>query len=512
MHQIQVQRQGRALYYSESEIRKEIQNGYISGSDRLYYVPWTGKRWMLIKEIDQLERDRQTPTAIMVARIEQNAFPWLSIMMGLGLLIGFVFQHQDSYWIQQNASGWGNFMLEENWWVLLVSVFLHQSPSHLLSNAILLFYSSYRVERACGWRILLLVYLYAALFSNFLVILGGEFLVIGASSLVFGVWVTQIGIGLYIPLPEEHRAPYGWGNLLLFVPMYALNVIAVGVSHLAHLGGILAGGMISSWVPLKPRTEKRAYGGIVVFGTLFCSLCLSPSLSTPFLYEYGLDGMKVQLPIAFQRVRHPSNPNVQLWSYASNVRSYVLAQGSWDIQEHDAAWWDAYWGKGTRLKNRKQDGKVVLSKLEKGSLSVLQKEWFEGDFRSWMACVYESPSWERHCEWWFSLVDRDIPIRLQKSRERFESRPDIAYFRSAYAEDLKCFGQYKEADSLLIELQNKGGFERRSMLGRMKMRLEGKLPLKDSDQTWLRSLGDLDSEGEQMRTLLLHRLSEKELR
>ena len=73
--------------------------------------------------------------------------------------------------------------------------------------------------------------------------------VIGASTLVFGLWAMQVGWGFRLAhsLPSKVQAHYGWGNFLVFVPALILNVLSSGVSHVAHWTAMGIGFALSAW-------------------------------------------------------------------------------------------------------------------------------------------------------------------------------------------------------------------------------------------------------------------------
>lgn len=164
---------------------------------------------------------------------------------------------------------------------LLLHVFAHASPAHLLGNMLMLFVFGREVERRLGpWRTLA-AYLGAAMISTVLS-LGAQLALhqdvptLGASGAVAGM--VALGI-LFAPLAITFEA-------LVPMPLLVLGWLAIaadlggvltqrsdGIDHFAHLGGYLS--VLSIYALLEPEERQAARLGLLFnLGTALCAALL----------------------------------------------------------------------------------------------------------------------------------------------------------------------------------------------------------------------------------------------
>ena len=136
------------------------------------------------------------------------------------------------------------------WWTPWTSQLLHADVAHLVTNLPVVAYCGYRVERALGTGGLAVVGAAAVMGGTLAVTLMSALPVVGASILAFGFWGAQIAVGFraHEPMPGEARGFYGWGNLVLFLPLFLASLFGAGVSHAGHVGGLLGGVLAASLV------------------------------------------------------------------------------------------------------------------------------------------------------------------------------------------------------------------------------------------------------------------------
>ncbi len=147
------------------------------------------------------------------------------------------------------------------WLALVVSMFLHGSVFHLLSNMWFLWVFGNNVEEAFGRIGYALLYLVTGLVATGAFVLANPEAtvpLVGASGAIAGV------LGAYLVLYPTHRV-LSW-FVFLFVPVPAIvflgfwflaqfGVQADGVAWEAHVGGFVAGVLIT--LPLRPMLLTR---------------------------------------------------------------------------------------------------------------------------------------------------------------------------------------------------------------------------------------------------------------
>ncbi|WP_028401273.1 rhomboid family intramembrane serine protease [Ectobacillus panaciterrae] len=136
------------------------------------------------------------------------------------------------------------------WWRLATSLFIHYSFSHLVGNSLCLFaIGSFLEIRLTKIRFLLLFFA-AGIAGNILtfLVMPVNFVHTGASGAIFGL----LGAQLYMFYTERHR--YSREQILLVFAL-ALLVTATffgpNTNIIAHLGGLLAGGLFTPFLYKK---------------------------------------------------------------------------------------------------------------------------------------------------------------------------------------------------------------------------------------------------------------------
>jgi rhomboid protease GluP len=186
---------------------------------------------------------------------------WLSHGVALACVLVFVLQGLYYPWVELAGVFSSPLVAMGEWWRLVTANFLHAFTLHLFLNAIGLLALGLLTERSLGSARAALVMAGSAIGA-----MGGSYLAeyqwaVGASGIVAGLVGSLIWLEFRRPgqLPAIWRIPRqlfvgavaGEAIVLLFIP---------GVAHAAHLGGILAGALVTAMVTpaeLGPGHEQR---------------------------------------------------------------------------------------------------------------------------------------------------------------------------------------------------------------------------------------------------------------
>jgi membrane associated rhomboid family serine protease len=182
------------------------------------------------------------------------------------------------------------------WWRLLTGAFLHSSLggggfslTHILFNMLALYIIGPELERWLGAARFLALYLLSALGGSVAIYLLSEFLTVGASGAIYGMfgalfviakklgrdvrgllWLIGINVAITLIFP-----------LLRMIP--ALGGLP-GVSWQGHLGGLVTGvvvAVILAYAPARNRTTVQTAGCATVLLLLVATVALLP----PFAYD-----------------------------------------------------------------------------------------------------------------------------------------------------------------------------------------------------------------------------------
>lgn len=166
------------------------------------------------------------------------------------------------------------------WFRLVTPIFIHGGLVHILSNSYALWIVGPQVERLYGSTRFVLIYLLSGVGGVIGSYLSGVLLSrppsipsVGASGAIFGLFgvLAVFGYKYRNDLPPAFRRAFGSGVF----PVIAINLF-IGFSipvidNGAHLGGLIAGGILALFIPyIAPGEERVSRAGIIVL-----ALCLA---------------------------------------------------------------------------------------------------------------------------------------------------------------------------------------------------------------------------------------------
>jgi membrane associated rhomboid family serine protease len=158
-----------------------------------------------------------------------------------------------------------------DWWRVVTSAFTHVSPVHLVFNMLALLVFGSELERQLGRARYLTVYLVSALGGAAAIQLFAPPYqgVVGASAAIYGL-LGALGV-LLLSRGEDLR------GLLTLLGINLVVSLLPGISWQGHLGGLVAGALVSGLLVLGRRNRVIAVGGtallvvvllVLVFGGL----------------------------------------------------------------------------------------------------------------------------------------------------------------------------------------------------------------------------------------------------
>jgi membrane associated rhomboid family serine protease len=189
-------------------------------------------------------------------------------------ILVFSLPEQSMEWVFQVLSFSSPTMLE--FWRWFTSLFLHVSASHLFFNMLGLYFFGKVVEEEVDKQWFLSIYFLSGLLGTFAFMLTSIDPVVGASGCVFGIMGAAMlmnptkRIHLYIfPLPLGVVAVSFViiETLIVYFQPEALVGVAENVANVAHLGGVITGGVFAFFYD-----PKRSMKGILVLA--ICVLLL----------------------------------------------------------------------------------------------------------------------------------------------------------------------------------------------------------------------------------------------
>ena len=498
---------------SEHDLEMGLRTGRIPLDVLIYFSPWTGEEFLPVWQVKELRESCRAPYALLIDHLRQSVVPWASLALFLtGLVVGVL---QFRGWLGNDiiafaAMGWGSTLLNGQWWTPWLSQLIHLDLFHFFGNVSVLFYCAFRVERAFGFWAVLVSASLGLLMGTLLVLLFGDRLVVGSSTIVFGVWACQVAIGFRLAdvLPREFRGLYGWGNFLLFAPLLLINIMSNEVSHLAHLGGILGGTLVGFlYTPdsMKRRLERNAaksFGEVVSIHVVLLALLVvgsSPKIASfpEQVREQKSAGVYVSLP---SRMTKETWNSMNIWRTAHQGNDFFFADSFW-LSDFDRVstedlrtWWSNALDRDVVVEEQNADASGGWRDFfiqDEGRI-IWERVQQDGKYLIRTGCTFENPDSNLvpFCRRWLDSVELREPLELQQARERyrqFSQRPDEAF---GYATLLSEFGRPDEADLIYKQLSFRSDLIRwRAMYERMLLRLsDPQFSTWQQDAQWVEEL------------------------
>jgi membrane associated rhomboid family serine protease len=142
---------------------------------------------------------------------------------------------------------------QHEYYRLFTSMFLHYGVTHILFNMLALYYVGPVLERMLGPVRFLVVYIVGGVGGSVLVFVAGSVgqLAAGASGAIFGLFGA-----LFVVLRQQRLDPRGVISLVAI--NLVLGFVIPNVSVLGHVGGLIAGGLVTAGIVFVPRTKYRS--------------------------------------------------------------------------------------------------------------------------------------------------------------------------------------------------------------------------------------------------------------
>jgi len=179
------------------------------------------------------------------------------------LFLSFRGMTEDGMFLLEHGAMYVPYMIEKGeYYRIFTSMFLHFGFDHLLNNMVILAAIGWNLEYEIGQLKFVILYLFSGLGGNLLsaywdIRVGDYAISAGASGAIFGV----IGALLYVAIRNRGRIGDISGKGLVFMIILSLyyGYSSGGVDNMAHIGGLIAGFLLSV---LLYRKKNRKFSSV----------------------------------------------------------------------------------------------------------------------------------------------------------------------------------------------------------------------------------------------------------
>ena len=181
------------------------------------------------------------------------------------LFLSFRGMTEDGMFLLEHGAMYVPYMIEKGeYYRIFTSMFLHFGFDHLLNNMVILAAIGWNLEYEIGQLKFMVLYLFSGLGGNLLsaywdIRVGDYAVSAGASGAIFGV----IGALLYVAIRNRGRIGDISGKGLVFMIILSLyyGYSSGGVDNMAHIGGLIAGFLLSVLLYRKKNRKFRSVSG-----------------------------------------------------------------------------------------------------------------------------------------------------------------------------------------------------------------------------------------------------------
>ena len=242
------------------EFEDRVRDGLVPADTPVRFPVLTGDRFVPVGDLEFYHQLADSDHRYYRAAFKRFGFPLVTAgLVGLQIRI----------YLWAKAPGVSDFLVTHltNWvpatlergevYRVLSYGFLHLGFTHLALNLTFLAYTGWNLERGLGRRNLLALFLFSVYCGGLLSMLmspgrpslgasGGDFGLL-AASVVYGWKHEDV-------LPDSARMYFNWSILLYLVVLLVLGWASPSVDNWGHLGGLIGGAMLVTW--LEPEAFK----------------------------------------------------------------------------------------------------------------------------------------------------------------------------------------------------------------------------------------------------------------
>lgn len=154
------------------------------------------------------------------------------------------------------------------WWRLITPIFLHIGVPHLLFNMLVVYFLGQQIEFIFGHVRFTLLYLFSGLMGNAFSFAFNTSLSAGASTAIFGLFVSTIVLSKLFPHVRELGMLARQYGMLIFLNI-VFSFMSGGVDNMGHIGGLVGGYLISYAISVKHTDHNPLHNRFTNIG-IYC--------------------------------------------------------------------------------------------------------------------------------------------------------------------------------------------------------------------------------------------------
>ncbi len=237
-----------------SEARKTIEMNKSQAKDILH-IKQIALKSLEEKESCSLEEIVTQAKQKMMIKNDKIVVTWVLLFINCFLFFMMVLCGEKENYILSYGTEYHAIFNLHQYYRIFTYCFIHADIMHLIQNSVYLYFFGMRAELLYGKIQMLLLYFFAATGSSILSAYCNDVLAVGASGAIFGL----IGaVFVYSYRNGKRNVGMNYSTLLLLVIVALLaGVLQKNVDYFGHLGGFLAGSLLSFMILQGEKPDRR---------------------------------------------------------------------------------------------------------------------------------------------------------------------------------------------------------------------------------------------------------------
>ena len=320
------------------EFEERIRDGLVPADTLVRFHVLTGDRFVPVGDLEFYHQLANSDHRHYREAFQRFGFPVVTAaLVGLQIRIYLWAKAPGvSEFLVSHLTNWVPATLERGEVYRVLSYgFLHLGFTHLALNATFLAYTGWNLERGLGRRNLLALFLFSVYCGGLLSMLmspgrpslgasGGDFGLL-AASVVYGWKHADV-------LPDSARMYFNWSILLYLVVLLVLGWASPSVDNWGHLGGLLGGAMLVTWLEPaayrsnRPRNKRVRRTALLLTMATAAALMLRGPAMVPLKTVRQVAGLQTERPTYWSKAW--SFTGDQAWTSPVSEAFFVTRTGT----------------------------------------------------------------------------------------------------------------------------------------------------------------------------------------
>lgn len=165
------------------------------------------------------------------------------------------------------------FIISGDWWRFITPVFLHIGTTHLVLNALVIYFLGMQIEKIIGHTRYFLLILLSTILGNVTSFAFSDAISAGASTAIFGLFASTIVLAKLYPY-QRGIQELSRNYIVLILLNVVFGLFSASVDNAGHIGGLL-GGYLAMYAISSVNAKNNTMKNRIIFGMLYMIILIA---------------------------------------------------------------------------------------------------------------------------------------------------------------------------------------------------------------------------------------------